>query len=207
MKYSIILFCALSLQFTYAEEKVFDTSNLTFSEALSKLQKHVDFTYSLPRIYREEGAKGSVRYTYTDEQKLLRSVIHNYIEIHNLLYKPEGGEQKHYEFKRSSFVQHKVNLLEARGSIDRYQKQNKIHLDGFTLTKAEMKFESTSDYSGYYWHIVYSLDSYRDGGEGTHHFFVYDDLLVEHLADGNITHRIPRQSTKNIIDSASKPSY
>jgi hypothetical protein len=191
-----------------AEKLSIDTTRLTFPEALDELQKHIEFTYSLPRTYQKIGSQGSVHFTTSMKLKedALKVIIEDYSRLHSLVYLRK--EKNHYQFvrdKRREYDQGPT-LLEALAKLQLFLKVEEIDLRDWHVVQAELKYEDTQGYTGRYWHIQYVRDRGADGGPGIHHFFVYEDMLVEHLKDGNRRGR-KKQNTRDIIKSARMPQW
>ena len=136
-------------------------------------------------------------------------VLTVYCDLHRLSYRKDG---ERYIFSRDSKYnvsgahRESPTILEALGSVERYKKRRELKLDGWILFSAKLKYEITDGYSGGYWHLKYGRKLPADGGVGSHHFFVYDDLLVEHFTDRNPPGP-NNQSTKEILEKARPGNY
>lgn len=174
------------------------------SNADSDLKK---MTYSLPRVYFNQGQKIRIgHFIGFDETSLRQIVLQDICRIHKLIVSIE--ENNHYRFYRDNnfAVADPFTLQEALAAMEKYIHAQAIELKEWELVSAERKFESTADHTGMYWHFQYIRTRPTDGGVGTHHFFVWADLLVDHLKDGN-RRLYDRISTNEIIGKARRPNY
>lgn len=191
----------------------FEANQMTLPQVMEALQRvssdDSDFktmTYTLPRVYHNQGAKISGSYQNIPEAELRTLVILDLCKTHRLVF--EERPDNHHRFVREidSNVSAPFTLSEALAALQKYIKQSDLDLKDWEIVHAELKLESTPNNTGKYWHFQYQRNHGTDGGVGTYHFFVWSDLLVEHHADGK-GRSIPMISTDEIIKTMSAPGF
>lgn len=163
-------------------------------------------TYSLPRIYHNQGAKITTgSYRNVPEAMVCHDVIQGFCRVHRLVFVKD--EDHHYGFRRDPAykVSEPFTLSDAMVRLQKHIKESDLDLKKWENALAELKFESEPGFAGRYWHFQYIREPATDGGIGTHHFFVWDDLLIEHVLDGN-GRVIPNTPTAAIIKAVRTPA-
>ncbi len=175
------------------EPREFRLEGLTLPEALDALKQASSeesglrsTTFFLPRSYHNQGAKvGGDSYRIQDERVLWTLVLEELGRLHRLV--PIKDEEKnHYRFIRDPAYRTRqpFTLLEALAAIEKHIVREEVDLKHWALVSAELKFDRSDEGSLHFWHLRWSRSPATDGGVGTHHFFVWDDLVVEHFRDG-----------------------
>lgn len=172
--------------FTKAEINL-DLTSMTLPEALTALGESFSednplykFEFKLPRSYKNKGTKLNLKLTGISE-KNLPTLFRDLAESHGLIRNFEKNDDGIIRFMHP-YGNERISLLEAIGASERSMKKNEIG-KGFQLAEAEIKYEKSENYSGYWWHLKYSKIESTDGGTNTIHVFVYSNLFVEYDFD------------------------
>ena len=182
----ILTISLLNSYFTYAEINL-DLTDMTLPQALTAIGESVSedspfykFEFKLPRAYKNKGEKIPFKYKIDDE-KPIPSIFRDLAELHGLIRNFGKNDDGIIRFMHP-YGNERISLLEAIGASERNMKQNEIG-KGFQLAEAEIKYEKSETYSGYWWHLKYSKIKGTDGGTNTIHVFVYSNSFVEYDFD------------------------
>ncbi len=175
------------------EPREFRVERLTLPEALEALKQASSeesgfraTTYSLPRSYHNQGEKlGGDSYRISDE-KVLWALVLNELGRQHRLVPIKDEKTNHYRFVRDPAYRTRqpFTLLEAVAAMEKHIERAEVDMKHWALVSAELKFDRSAEGSFHFWHLRWSRSPATDGGVGTHHFFAWDDLVVEHFADG-----------------------
>lgn len=212
--FAALLFALVFIPLGLCKNIDFPMREMTLPEAMDELKrlsgddsKFKTTTYSLPRIYHNQGAKVPIGpYKNMPEEQFRHDVIQALCRAHRLVF--GEYENSHHRFIRDSAykVAEPFTLSDALARLQKHLGKSGLDLKDWEIALAELKFESEPGYAGRYWHFQYIRNPATDGGVGTHHFFVWDDLLVEHVPDGN-GRQIPNASTMEILKTARTPAF